>query len=133
MNYETILLSILGMFGGILGGGWYARRKARLDAEGTAIANNGSEIHNIKDIIELYKESFTDIKSAFDLKYDIVIEQYGIIKQENAEMRDELSKLRNVVSQNTQMQKEIEQLQLKVKALEVENAKLKCDLKKLQP
>ena len=125
---------------GFFGNGWYQRRKAKLAIVGSEITNDGAEIDNegkelgnVKDLIAMYKEGFADIKEAFDLKYNVVIEQYETIKVENAQMKEELSILKGLVEQNNQMQSEIASLQEKVKILEKENNKLRCDIKKLQP
>lgn len=135
--YESLAFQIIAIFStiatGFLGGGWLARRKARLEAEGTEIINDGAELTNVKGLIAMYKEGFADIKTAFDLKYDVVIEQYNVLKKENILMQEELSKLKDVVEKNAQMQREIEKLQGKVKTLEGENMKLKSEIKKLQP
>lgn len=135
--YEGIAFQIIALLStittGFLGGGWLARRKAKLEAEGTEITNDGAELGNVKNLITMYKEGFADIKAAFDLKYDVVIEQYNVLKKENILMQEELSKLKDVVEKNAQMQREIEKLQGKVKTLEGENMKLKSEIKKLQP
>lgn len=135
--YESIAFQIIALLStittGFLGGGWLARRKAKLEAEGTEITNDGAELSNVKNLITMYKEGFADIKAAFDLKYDVVIEQYNVLKKENIIMQEELSKLKDVVEKNAQMQREIEKLQGKVKTLEGENMKLKSEIKKLQP
>ena len=135
--YESLAFQIIAIVStittGFLGGGWMARRKAKLEAEGTEIINDGAELTNVKGLIAMYKEGFADIKIAFDLKYDVLTEQYGILKKENTQMQEELSKLKDVVEKNAQMQKEIEKLQCKVKTLEGENLKLRSEIKKLQP
>ena len=135
--YESLAFQIIAILStittGFLGGGWLARRKAKLEADGTEIINDGAELTNVKGLITMYKEGFADIKAAFDLKYDVVIEQYNVLKKENILMQEELSKLKDVVEKNAQMQREIEKLQGKVKTLEGENMKLKSEIKKLQP
>lgn len=147
MNWiETLITAIIGITSGYASAGWFAKRKAKADAKGKEIENEGTETNNfalqvkaINDIIETWRSSYNDLKVTYDLKYETIVEQYNAINEQNIALKehnklitDRLNLLNNVVEKNTSMQAEIETLQNRVKVLETENKRLRDESDQLR-
>ena len=75
--------------------GWFAKRKAKADAKGKEIENEGTETNNfalqvkaINDIIETWRSSYNDLKVTYDLKYETIAEQYNAINEQNIALKE---------------------------------------------
>lgn len=147
MNWiEAMLTAIIGITSGYASYGWFARRKAKADAKGKEIENEGTETNNftlqvkaINDIIETWRSSYNDLKVTYDLKYETIADQYNAINEQNIALKehnklitDRLNLLNNLVEKNTTMQSEIETLQNRVKVLETENKRLRDESDQLR-
>lgn len=130
--YETLINTLIGIAAGVVGMGWFAKRKAQADAVGKEKENEGAEVNNftlqvkaINDIIDTWRSGYSDLKAAYDIKYSALQEQYNYVN-------DRLNLLNNVVEKNTSMQSEIETLQSRVKVLEAENVRLKNENQRIK-
>ena len=96
MNWiEAMLTAIIGITSGYASAGWFAKRKAKADAKGKEIENEGTETNNfalqvkaINDIIETWRSSYNDLKVTYDLKYETIAEQYNAINEQNIALKD---------------------------------------------
>lgn len=106
MNWwENVLLALIGIIGGFISGGWFQKRKAKAEAE-------GSEVDNLKEIIVTWREAYADLKV----------------------QREEFNKqLINMQKENVNVGFEVIVLKRKVKQLECENNRLKKEINKLKP
>lgn len=147
MNWiETLITALIGITSGYASAGWFAKRKAKADAKGKEIENEGTETNNfalqvkaINDIIETWRSSYNDLKVTYDLKYESIAEQYNAVLEQNNALKEHnvliakrLDLLNDVVERNTTMQAEIETLQSRVKVLESENERLRKESDKLR-
>lgn len=142
---ENLIITAITLLGGFVGGGWFAKRKAKADAKGKEIENEGTETNNfalqvkaINDIIDTWRSAFNDLKVTYDLKYESIAEQYNSVREQNNALKEHnvliakrLDLLNDVVERNTTMQAEIETLQSRVKVLESENERLRKESNKL--
>lgn len=102
--WEIALTNLFTLLAGLVGGGWYSKKKALADAE-------GSELDNLKEIIVTWKDSYNDLKL----------------------QREEFNKLSiDLQRENLEMRKEISSLKLQVKELQNENSELKREIEKLK-
>lgn len=102
--WEIVLTNLATMSAGFLGGGYFAKRKARAEAE-------GSEVDNLKEIITTWREAYNDLKV----------------------QREEFNQLwLDLQKENVAMRQEISNLDQKVKDLQCENGRLKKEIEKLK-
>jgi|GEM_PF-3956765 len=101
--WEIALTNLFTLLAGLVGGGWYSKKKALADAE-------GSELDNLKEIIVTWKESYNDLKQQREEFNKLSID----LQRENIEMRQEISDLKQQVKklqcENSELKKEIEKL-----------------------
>lgn len=101
--WEIALTSLFTLLTGLIGGGWYSKKKAHADAE-------SSELVNLKEIIVTWKESYSDLKLQREEFNKMSID----LQRENLEMRHEISelqrKVRELQCENNELKKEIEKL-----------------------
>lgn len=102
--WENVLLALIGIIGGWISGGWFQKRKAKAEAE-------GSEVSNLKEIIDTWREAYADLK----LQWEEFNQRWTDVQKENIKITQE-----------------IVELQQKVKQLQCENSRLKKDIEKLK-
>jgi chromosome segregation ATPase len=101
--FELILVNALTLATGFLGGGYFAKKKARAEAE-------GSEVDNLKDIIITWREAYNDLK----IQREEFNTLWLAVQKENITMRHEIlsldEKVKNLQCDNGKLKKEIEKL-----------------------
>ncbi|MBW6491860.1 MAG: hypothetical protein K0B15_11780 [Lentimicrobium sp.] len=102
--WEVLIVNALTLVSGFIGGGWFAKRKARAEAE-------NSEVTNLRDIIGTWRDAYSDLKI----------------------QREEFNKLwLELQNENIKMNQEIIDLQRKVNEIQSENIFLKTEIEKLK-
>ncbi|MBW6491961.1 MAG: hypothetical protein K0B15_12290 [Lentimicrobium sp.] len=103
--WEVVLTNLATLSAGVIGGGWYAKKKALADAEGT-------EVDNLKEIITTWREAYNDLKVQREEFNQLWLD----LQKENIEMRQELTdlkqKVRDLQCENGKLRKEIDKLKV---------------------
>lgn len=101
--WENVILALIGIIGGWISGGWFQKRKAKAEAE-------GSEVDNLKEIITTWREAYADLK----LQREEFNTRWVDLQRENMKMGQEISelqeKVRKLQNENGQLKKEINKL-----------------------